>query len=92
VRERREIKDKFPPKHAEEDPLQFIRVIEEKCVACGNCADICPQSVWQKVGDIYKPVNYRDCSECGACWDVCEAEAIILDEPRGGTGVIFPDA
>lgn len=87
-----EIKDKFPLKHAEENPSQFIRVIEEKCVACGNCADICPQSVWQKVGDIYKPVNYRDCSECGACWDMCEAEAIILGDPRGGTGVIFPDA
>ncbi|MFB0561275.1 MAG: ferredoxin family protein [Candidatus Lokiarchaeia archaeon] len=86
-----EIKNKFPLTHHKEEPTQFIRVIEEKCVACGDCSEICPQNVWQKVGDIYQPVNYRDCSECGACWDVCEAEAIDFNDPKGGTGVIFPN-
>ena len=75
--------------HYEGDTGEFIKVDEAKCTGCGLCAKICPTGVWQKVGDIYKPVNLKECMECGACWDVCAPDAIDYGEPRGGTGVRF---
>jgi ferredoxin len=68
---------------------EFIRVDEEKCTGCGQCATFCARAVWTKDGNIYRPVNLGDCVECGACWNVCNEDAVIFGEPRGGTGVRF---
>lgn len=76
------------------DTGEFIRVDEDKCTACGRCEKICGASVWVEDADagIFRPKNLSNCAECGACWDVCEPDAVIMEEPKGGTGVIFPDA
>ncbi|MCF2141470.1 MAG: 4Fe-4S binding protein [Candidatus Lokiarchaeota archaeon] len=71
------------------DPGEFIKVIEDKCTGCGQCAKFCTTRVWEKVGKIYKPINLSNCVECGACWNVCMADAIDFGEPHGGTGVKF---
>jgi len=67
----------------------FIRVIADKCTACGMCAEFCVRDVWQQTGEKYEPVNLTACIECGACWNVCPADAVEFDEPPGGTGVRF---
>lgn len=74
---------------AEGDRGAFIRVVADRCTACGNCATFCVRGVWQETGEIYEPVNLADCVECGACWNVCPADAVEFDEPPGGTGVRF---
>ncbi len=71
------------------DTGEFIKVIEENCTGCGECAKFCTRDVWQLDGAIYRPVNLKDCVECGACWNVCEFDAVIFNEPKGGTGVRF---
>ena len=71
------------------DRGEFIRVVAEKCTACGRCAELCVRDVWQLSGDVYQPTNLTDCVECGACWNVCPEEAVEFDEPPGGTGVRF---
>ena len=71
------------------DPGEFIRVVADRCTACGNCAAFCGRDVWQQTGEIYEPVNLVDCVECGACWNACPAEAVEFNEPPGGTGVRF---
>lgn len=68
---------------------EFIKVIEEKCTGCGQCAKFCTRDVWKADGKIYRPINLKDCVECGACWNICAADAIIFGDPKGGTGVKF---
>ncbi len=68
---------------------EFIKVDEEKCTACGDCARYCTRAVWDKAGDIYRPLRLADCVECGACWNVCPADAVLFSEPKGGSGVRF---
>ena len=40
-------------------PLQIL-VDEEKCIGCGNCAEICPKSakIW-KVGSVARILDLR---------------------------------
>ncbi|MFX0020215.1 MAG: ATP-binding protein [Promethearchaeota archaeon] len=71
------------------DTGEFIRVDEEKCSGCGECAKFCTRDVWEPDGEIYRPVNLKRCCECGACWNVCFDDAVIFEEPKGGTGVRF---
>lgn len=73
----------------EGDTGEFVRVDESKCTACGECAKFCPRKVWVQDGKIYRPSNLKDCVECGCCWNVCNFDAVIFEEPRGGTGVRF---
>ncbi|HEY9595526.1 MAG TPA: ferredoxin family protein [Spirochaetia bacterium] len=68
---------------------EFLRVDESRCTGCGACARFCTRGVWQKNGASYRPVDIERCVECGACWNACPADAVIFDEPRGGTGVRF---
>jgi NAD-dependent dihydropyrimidine dehydrogenase PreA subunit len=68
---------------------EFIRVDEEKCTGCGECARFCARGVWKADGKIFRPACLALCAECGACWNVCPAEAVHFSEPRGGTGIRF---
>jgi NAD-dependent dihydropyrimidine dehydrogenase PreA subunit len=68
---------------------EFIKVIEEKCTGCGECAKFCTRSVWEKDGAVFRPRRLERCVECGACWNVCGDDAVTFGEPRGGTGVRF---
>jgi NAD-dependent dihydropyrimidine dehydrogenase PreA subunit len=68
---------------------EFIKVREERCTGCGQCARFCPRGVWVQEGPLYRPRRLARCAECGACWNVCAADAVDYGEPRGGTGVRF---
>jgi MinD superfamily P-loop ATPase len=71
------------------DTGEFIRVDEQKCTGCGECARFCARGVWQQDGSVYRPALLKLCAECGACWNICPADAVLFGEPRGGTGVRF---
>lgn len=47
---------------------------EAECVACGACADACPQDAIT-VGDV-AVIDAGKCVECGACVDECPSSAI----------------
>lgn len=44
------------------------------CVACGNCAEVCPQDAIT-VEDVCK-IDTSVCVECGFCIDECPAGAL----------------
>ncbi|MCE7742066.1 MAG: 4Fe-4S ferredoxin [Candidatus Heimdallarchaeota archaeon] len=71
------------------DTGEFIKVVEDNCVGCGECAKFCTAGVWEADGAIYRPINLKQCLECGACWNVCEYDAVIFGDPKGGTGIRF---
>jgi len=49
-------------------------VIGDSCVACGACADACPESAIT-VDDV-AVIDESKCVDCGACVDECPSEAI----------------
>jgi electron transfer flavoprotein alpha subunit len=59
----------------------------DKCIACGQCVEVCPFGVLRLEGDTL--VIGEGCNLCGACVEVCEVEALALPEieapaPRPG--------
>jgi NAD-dependent dihydropyrimidine dehydrogenase PreA subunit len=58
-------------------------VVEEKCIACGNCEKICAAKAIEmgkrKGSKIKKPVfDYEKCIRCYCCHEICPAKAIEL--------------
>ena len=54
-------------------------IIGDECVACGACADNCPQECISE-GDGKYVIDADSCIECGACADTCPVEAPKLAE------------
>lgn len=54
------------------------RVITDKCVMCGTCAETCPVEAIHP-GDSQHFVNPDECIDCGACESGCPSEAIYPD-------------
>lgn len=55
----------------------MVKIIEEKCVGCGVCANICPDGI-EMINGIAKIKNEKaDCLKEAA--DACPRNAIILD-------------
>ena len=65
----------------------------EKCIGCGNCADICPCDAIEMVKlpgitadpkrgstDERPQVNYGRCTYCGLCVDVCPTGSLSLSQ------------
>ena len=55
-------------------PSPEIMIIEEKCLMCGRCVEICP------LGAIDKPhkIDRSICDGCGRCTEVCPSVALLL--------------
>ena len=50
------------------------QVVANDCVACGACADVCPQDAIT-IDDV-AVIDAGKCVDCGACVDECPAGAI----------------
>ena len=48
------------------------------CVACGSCAEACPQKVL-KVEDAVEIANIDDCISCGLCVDACPVDVLEVE-------------
>lgn len=53
-----------------------VKINTEECIACGACADACPQNALT-VGDA-ATVDADNCIECGICVDECPVGCISL--------------
>ena len=62
-------------------------IVEEKCLRCGDCVDICPLTPsavnWHE-GDKTQPpeFDYSRCIRCFCCQELCPHGAILIQEPR----------
>ena len=57
---------------------------KEKCIGCGQCAQVCPEGVCfpsgkkNKQGKIYYDCDLDFCKGCGLCAEVCPVKAIKM--------------
>ncbi len=62
-------------------PALGIEVIEDNCISCGLCADVCPtESIALDGPNPIKIDTDNSCVYCGFCAEVCNFEAIKLSE------------
>jgi len=50
------------------------------CIGCGQCAEVCPQGVWEIVDGKADPVNASECVGCESCVEACEQQCIKVEE------------
>ena len=61
--------------------MAFIpTVVEEKCVGCEECVDVCPVEVFEMENEKSVPVNAEECLGCESCVEVCEEGAFTIEE------------
>jgi len=65
-----------------------LKVIAEKCTACGSCQVVCPFGAIEVKGDV--AVVFETCVSCGICVEACPAQALVLGE-LAATGVSLGD-
>lgn len=53
---------------------QFYYITEERCIACGRCALVCPESCIG-IGVPYE-IDQSKCVLCGTCYNVCPKSAV----------------
>jgi len=61
--------------------LYIVAVDNDKCEACEECINICPQGVFEMNGESKSdPVNGSECVYCESCLGVCPPAAITITE------------
>jgi len=53
-------------------------VINNTCISCGACFDVCPNKAVLRSMDNNYSINNLFCLECGGCFEVCPVNAIDL--------------
>lgn len=56
------------------DPLVEIGFYPQKCIVCGECADVCPEGAIQM--EAGERIDRSKCNRCGLCADACPAKAL----------------
>lgn len=54
------------------------KIDSEKCISCGNCAEVCPVDAIAEGEGCYN-IDAEKCIDCGSCIDECPVEAITAD-------------
>ena len=57
---------------------QFYYITEARCIACGRCALVCPESCIG-IGVPYE-IDQSKCVLCGTCYNVCPKSAVEKQE------------
>ncbi len=74
---------------------------ESRCVCCGECVIVCPQSTPEQKYPVLarpepdKPPEVRhieNCIQCMTCWDFCRAQAISFYNYHAVARLVEPKA
>lgn len=60
-----------------------IELLEEQCVGCGMCVEVCPHRVLRLENKKAIILDRDRCMECGACATNCAYGAITVDKGVG---------
>ena len=73
------VKGHFPYKEKKPASLQTPLTLEEKCIECGFCLEICPVQAIRLEGKIVSDPSA--CIKCCACVKQCPQQARVFDTP-----------
>lgn len=68
-------------------PVPDIKILKERCVGCGDCVRLCPQSGegvdfpvlgFDKEAGEVRVENREGCFTCYTCVEFCRAAAIVI--------------
>lgn len=54
--------------------------VDDACIGCGECVDVCPVSVYEMQDNKSAPVNSDECIGCMSCVGICPVQAITVEE------------
>lgn len=54
----------------------MAHVIEEECVSCGLCTDLCPEKCIADGEEMFV-IDPERCTDCGECVTVCPIDCIV---------------
>ncbi len=70
--------DNAPAVGTDPDTIFFVQVDATKCIACGQCEEVCATGAIQSINDdgIHQVIHPAACMNCGQCLINCPAGAI----------------
>jgi len=81
---------KYPPP---EDIRTVPRIIEDRCIMCGTCVDVCPNHcLWIEKDDKDNGMIWflsPQCMWCGHCQTYCPKDAIHVDRDPSSSNTLF---
>jgi len=66
-----------------------LKLDTDKCIGCGMCAIVCPQTVFQVETAKARVIDRDGCMECGACATNCPTAAISVTPGVGCASYII---
>jgi pyruvate formate lyase activating enzyme len=63
------------PEATDSQPQLFFAA--DKCMACGRCAEVCPQQAHSIENGVHQ-IDYSLCTACGKCVQVCNQQALKI--------------
>jgi NAD-dependent dihydropyrimidine dehydrogenase PreA subunit len=71
------------------DDVVTLALVDEKCVGCGICTQVCPHGVLALEGRKVRITDIDGCMECGACARNCPTEALTVTPGVGCASYII---
>ncbi len=78
------------PERGVEKPRMLARVVENQCIGCTKCIQVCPVDAIVGAAKLMHTVLSDDCTGCELCVPACPVDCIVL-EPMSLSQVNDPD-
>jgi len=69
--------------------VSTLNLSTDLCIGCGQCALVCPQSVFVMEDHKARIIDKDGCMECGACANNCPVDAVMVTPGVGCAGYII---
>lgn len=66
-----------------------VEIDENKCTACGKCAEVCPRSVLSLKDEKLRVVDIYECTLCGECVKACPVAPSAISQDMKVDAFIF---
>ena len=66
----------------------MVSVVNDSCVKCKSCTEVCPVDAFHE-GDTMLVVNPDVCIDCGICISECPEEAILSEDDAEEKWITF---